>query len=183
MSVIGKIAVHVFKGSVRDRVLYNLVLFAVLMILASHLIGQLTASQDVKIIKDLSLAATDLFGLVAKEVERRSIYTILSKPVRRHEVILGKYSGLVLTLAVNLAVMAIVVYGVLAYVSLTESEAFAAREGWWPASWQDIAAPGSTFAAPLDPTGHPYLLNPRAGAVTVSPRSPLPDEPSGTTPR
>ena len=138
MSVIGKIAIHVFKDSVRDRVLYNLVLFAVLMISASYLIGQLTAGQDVKIIKDLGLAATDLFGLViavfigiglvAKEVERRSIYTILSKPVRRHEVILGKYSGLVLTLAVNVAVMVIAVYGVLAYVSLTESEEF--KRGW-----------------------------------------------------
>ena len=138
MSVIWKIAVHVFKDSVRDRVLYNLALFAVLMISASYLIGKLTAGQDLKIIKDLGLAATDLFGLciavfigiglVAKEVERRSIYTILSKPVRRHELILGKYCGLVLTLAVNLAVMAIALYAVLAYMSLTESEAF--KRGW-----------------------------------------------------
>ena len=66
------------------------------------------------------------------------------------------------------------------------AEAFAAREGRWPASWQDIAAPGSTSAAPFDPTGHPYLLDLRAGAVTISPQSPLfplPDEPPGTTPR
>jgi ABC-type transport system involved in multi-copper enzyme maturation permease subunit len=138
MSVISKIAVHVFKDSVRDRVLYNLVLFAVLMISASYLIGQLTAGQDVKIIKDLGLAATDVFGLfiavfigiglVTKEVERRSIYTILSKPVRRHELILGKYGGLVLTLAINLAVMAVALYCVLAYMSLTESEEF--KRGW-----------------------------------------------------
>ena len=66
------------------------------------------------------------------------------------------------------------------------AEAFAAREGRWPASWQDIAAPGSTSAAPLDPTGHPYLMDLRAGAVTISPQSPLfplPDEPPGATPR
>ncbi len=66
------------------------------------------------------------------------------------------------------------------------AEAFAAREGRWPASWQDIAAPGSTSAAPFDPTGHPYLLDRRAGAVTIAPQSPLfplPDEPPGTTPR
>ena len=138
MSVTASIAVHVFKDSVRDKVLYNLVGFAVLMISASYLIGQLTAGQDVKIIKDLGLAATAIFGLfiavfigiglVAKEVERRSIYTLLSKPVRRDQVILGKYAGLVLTLAVNLAVMAVALYCVLAYVSLTESEEF--KRGW-----------------------------------------------------
>ena len=78
------IAVNVFRESVRDKVLYNLVVFAVLLIGASYLIGQLTAGQDVKIIKDLGLAATSVFGLfiavfigiglVSKEVERRSIY-------------------------------------------------------------------------------------------------------------
>ena len=82
-----------FKESVRDKVLYNLVFFAVLLIGASYLIGQLTAGQDVKIIKDLGLAAMSLFGLfiavfigiglVSKEVERRSIYALLAKPIRR----------------------------------------------------------------------------------------------------
>ena len=66
--------------------------------------------------------------LVSKEVERRSIYTLLSKPVRRHEVILGKYVGLVLTLAVNLAIMAVAFYAVLGYMSATESEEF--KRGW-----------------------------------------------------
>ena len=84
MRVTAAIAVNVFRESVRDKVLYNLVLFAVLLIGASFLIGQLTAGQDVKIIKDLGLAATSVFGLfiavfigiglVSKEVERRSIY-------------------------------------------------------------------------------------------------------------
>lgn len=125
MFVISRIAAQVFKESVRDKVLYNLVLFAVLLIAASYLIGQLTAGQDVKIIKDLGLAATQIFGLfiavfigiglVSKEVERRSIYGLLSKPVRRHELILGKYAGLVLTLAVNVGVMAVALYAVLGY--------------------------------------------------------------------
>ena len=138
MQVVGRIAVHAFRESVRDKVLYNLVLFAVLMISASYLVGQLTAGQDVKIIKDLGLSATSVFGLfiavfigiglVSKEVERRSIYTVLSKPVRRHELILGKYLGLVLTLAVNLAIMAVAFYTVLGYMSVTESEEF--RRGW-----------------------------------------------------
>ena len=138
MTVIARIAIHVFRDSVRDRVLYNLVVFAVLLISASYLIGQLTAGQDVKIIKDLALSATGVFGLfiavfigiglVAKEVERRSIYTILSKPVRRHELVLGKYAGLVLTLAVNVAVMAVAMYCVLGYMSWVEIEEF--KRGW-----------------------------------------------------
>lgn len=138
MSVVPQIAVHVFKESVRDKVLYNLVFFAVLLIAASYLIGQLTAGQDVKIIKDLGLAATSVFGLfiaifigiglVSKEVERRSIYSLLSKPVRRHELILGKYAGLVLTLAVNLSVMAVALYVVLGYMSLIETEEF--KQSW-----------------------------------------------------
>jgi ABC-type transport system involved in multi-copper enzyme maturation permease subunit len=122
--VIGLVAYHVFKESVRDKVLYNLVLFAVLLILASYVVGQLTAGQDIKIIKDLGLAASAVFGLfiavfigvglVWKEVDRRSVYNLLVKPLRRHEFIVGKFLGLALTLLVNIAVMAISLYAVLA---------------------------------------------------------------------
>jgi ABC-type transport system involved in multi-copper enzyme maturation permease subunit len=127
MRAIRCIAVSVFRESVRDRVPYNLVGFAVLLIASSYLLGQLTAGQDVKIIKDLGLAATAVFGafiaifigigLVSKEVERRSIYSLLSKPISRPQLIAGKYAGLVLTLAVNISVMAIAVYVVLGYMT------------------------------------------------------------------
>jgi ABC-type transport system involved in multi-copper enzyme maturation permease subunit len=127
VKAIAWIAVNVFRESIRDKVLYNLVFFALLMIGASLLIGQLTAGQDVKIIKDLGLAATSVFGLfiavfigiglVSKEVEKRSIYSLLSKPIARYQLVLGKYFGLVLTLAVNLAIMMAAVYAVLAYMA------------------------------------------------------------------
>ena len=88
------IARNAFREAVRDRVLYNLVFFAVMMIAVSYLLSQLTAGQDIKVIKDLGLAAMSLFGLfiavfigiglVSKEVEKRSIYALLSKPIRRH---------------------------------------------------------------------------------------------------
>jgi ABC-type transport system involved in multi-copper enzyme maturation permease subunit len=91
------------------------------------LIGQLTAGQDVKIIKDLGLAATSIFGLfiaifigiglVSKEVEKRSIYSLLSKPITRPQLVVGKYAGLLLTLAVNLSVMAVALYAVLGYMA------------------------------------------------------------------
>jgi ABC-type transport system involved in multi-copper enzyme maturation permease subunit len=142
MSVVAWIAINVFRESVRDKVLYNLVLFAIVLMAAAYLIGQLTAGQDVKIIKDLGLAATSIFGLfiavfigiqlVAKEVERRSIYSVLSKPIGRRQFMLGKYAGLVLTLAVNLAVMAAALYVVLAYMAWTE-DPLAARGRETPA--------------------------------------------------
>ncbi len=130
MRAIAWIAVNVFRESVRDKVLYNLVVFAILLIGASYLIGQLTAGQDIKIIKDLGLAATSIFGLfiaifigiglVSKEVERRSIYGLLAKPIERYHVVLGKYAGLVLTLAVNVAVMAVALYALLGVMAWIE---------------------------------------------------------------
>ena len=100
-----------------------MVVFAVLLMAASYLISQMTAGQDMKIIKDLGLAAMSIFGLliavfigiglVSKEVERKSIYALLTKPVTRPQFVLGKYAGLVLTLAVNLGVMTVAFYAVL----------------------------------------------------------------------
>ena len=88
IGVIRTIAVSVFRESVRDKVLYNLVFFAVMLIAVSYLLSQLTAGQDIKVIKDLGLAAMSLFGLfiavfigiglVSKEVEKRSIYALLA---------------------------------------------------------------------------------------------------------
>ena len=122
--IVRQLALNVFRESVRDRVPFTLVLFAVVLIGASILIGQLTAGQDVKIIKDLGLAAIALFGLfiavfmgvglVSKEVERRSIYAILAKPVTRPQFIAGKFAGLALTLAVHMFAMTAAYYLVLA---------------------------------------------------------------------
>jgi Cu-processing system permease protein len=138
MRVIRAIAISVFKESVRDKVLYNLVLFAVVLIGISYLLRQLSAGQDVKIVKDLGLAAMSLFGLfiavfigiglVSKEVERRSIYALLAKPIRRQELIVGKYLGLVLTLLVNLVVMVVAYYAVLGAVAWIDGAWF--RPHW-----------------------------------------------------
>jgi ABC-type transport system involved in multi-copper enzyme maturation permease subunit len=138
MRAVVRIAVSVFRESVRDKVLYNLVFFAILLIAASVLLGQLTAGQEVKIIKDLGLSAMSVFGLfiavfigiglVSKEVERRSIYALLAKPISRAQFVLGKYCGLVLTLAVNLTVMAVALYAVLAVTEWSTAEAV--RRAW-----------------------------------------------------
>lgn len=131
MHAIRLIAGAVFRESVRDRVPLAIVGFGVLLVAASFLIGQMTAGQDVKIIKDLGLAALALLGLViavffgiglvAKEVEKRSIYSLLSKPVSREQFLIAKYLGLVMTLAVNLAAMTAAYYIVLLYQQMTLS--------------------------------------------------------------
>ena len=138
MQAIRYIAVNVFRESIRDRVPYNLVLFAILLIGSSFFLGQLTAGQDVKIIKDLGLAAISIFGLfisifigiglVSKEVERRSIYALLAKPISRSQLVVGKYMGLVLTLAVNVAVMTAALFAVLAYLTWTGDPAI--QQAW-----------------------------------------------------
>ena len=139
MITIARVAVSVFRESVRDKILYSLVLFAVVLIAVSYLIGQLTAGQDVKIIKDLGLAAISVIGLliavfigiglVWKEVERRSIYSLLVKPIRRSEFVLGKYAGLALTLAVNVAMMTVAYYAVLGYMERAIDPALLAGVG------------------------------------------------------
>ena len=150
MRVIPAIAVNVFRESVRDRVLYNLVFFAVLLIGASYLLSQLTAGQDIKVIKDLGLAAMSMFGLfiavfigiglVSKEVEKRSIYTLLAKPISRQEFILGKYLGLLLTLFVNLAIMTVAYFLVLGAVAWIDG-------AWFRPHWEAPALDPSLLKA------------------------------------
>jgi ABC-type transport system involved in multi-copper enzyme maturation permease subunit len=153
-----RIAANVFKESVRDKVLYSIVLFAVLIISASLLLGQLTAGQEVKIIKDLGLSAISLFGhfiaifigigLVSKEVERRSIYALLAKPMSRTELLLGKFFGLLATLAVNVSVMTVALVAVLAvYAWLTPADIRAAWEA--PATDPRIAIVAAMILAEL----------------------------------
>jgi ABC-2 type transport system ATP-binding protein len=119
------IAHHTFKEAVRDNVLYGLVVFAVLLIGAAILFGTISVGAEQIILVNLSLSSISMIGLlmaifigiglVSKEIERRSINNILSKPVRRSEFIAGKYLGLLLTLALNTAVMTAVFYIALYY--------------------------------------------------------------------
>jgi Cu-processing system permease protein len=115
MGAIGVIALNAFRESLRDKILYNLVLFAGLLIGLSVLLADLTITEHHKIIADMGLAAINLIGviiaifvgisLVNKEIERRTIYTIMARPISRTYFILGKYCGLALTLIVNVSIM------------------------------------------------------------------------------
>ena len=121
--VIATIAKNTLREAIRDKVLYNLLIFTAIVITASVLLGQLTIGQDQRVIKDIGLASMSLFGvliatfvgtsLVHKEIRRKTIYNIISKPIHRYEFILGKYCGLLLTMFINLIVMTIVLFAVL----------------------------------------------------------------------
>lgn len=122
---ISTIVLHTFKQSVRDRVLYNLIVFAALLIAASILFGTISIGIHQIILVNLSLAAIEIFGLliaifigislVWREIERKTLYNVLSKPIARWEFVLGKYLGLVLTLIVNTGIMAVVFFLALFY--------------------------------------------------------------------
>jgi len=122
---VAMIAIHTFKESVRQKVLYNLVAFALLLIGASILFGSISVGVEQIILITLGLTSISVFGLliaiiigidlVSKEIERRTVYNILSKPVSRVEFVLGKYLGLVLTLLVNTAIMTVGFYAALYY--------------------------------------------------------------------
>src|SRR6267378_196783 len=124
---VAAIARNAFREAVRDRVLYNLVLFVLLLTAGAIFLGELSGGQERKVIVDLGLSAMLLFGvfisifvgvgLVYKEIERRTIYAIFSKPVGRGEFLVGKYLGLCLTLLVNVLVMGAGVSLALIYVS------------------------------------------------------------------
>jgi Cu-processing system permease protein len=113
----GVVALNTFREAVRDRVLYNLVFFALLMIAASVAVGQISIGIEQTVIVSLGLSAISVIGLlisiflgvalVSKEMDKRTLYALLAKPVRRSEFLLGKFAGLVLTLAVNTAAMAL----------------------------------------------------------------------------
>ena len=121
------IAFNTFRESIRDRVLYNLILFVLILVAASALVSDLSLDMESQFTATLGLSAMLVFGaliaifigvgLVYKEIDKRTIYSLLSKPVQRHEFIIGKYAGLCLTLLVNTAVMVLATELALLYVN------------------------------------------------------------------
>lgn len=124
---IASIASNTFREAIRDRVLYNLVLFALLLVGAAVLFGQISIGIERVVVISLSLTSISIFGLViaifigiglvSKEIEKKTLYTVLARPVARWEFIVGKFSGLVETLVVNAFFMTVGFYAALFYVS------------------------------------------------------------------
>lgn len=123
MSKILAIGLNTFREAIRNKVLYSLLVFAILVILASVAFGALSVHEETRLTTDLGLGGMSIFlvviaifvgvNLVYKELERKTVYTLLPKPIHRYQFVLGKYVGLSLTLLVQLVVMSIVLVLVL----------------------------------------------------------------------
>jgi ABC-type transport system involved in multi-copper enzyme maturation permease subunit len=124
MTAIAAIAALTIRDALRQKLAVNLLFFALLLIAVSITVSELTFGEQYRIISDLAVSAAGIFGtliavflgagLVAGDVQRRTLYPIIAKPVSRTEYLLGRYAGLLATLALNLAVMAVATLGVLA---------------------------------------------------------------------
>jgi ABC-type transport system involved in multi-copper enzyme maturation permease subunit len=124
---VASISSNTFREAVRDRVLYNLIFFALLLVASALLFGQISIGIERIVLINLGLTAVSIFGiviaifigigLVSKEIDKRTLYTVLARPVRRWEFILGKFFGLVGTLVVNTVFMAIGFFAALLYLA------------------------------------------------------------------
>lgn len=109
------IALNTFREAVRDRVLYGVVGFGALVQLFALALGELALNEQARVVRDVGIATVSLFSVIAavflgssllyKEIERKTLYVILPKPIRRDQFLLGKYVGIVLTVAVFIALM------------------------------------------------------------------------------
>ncbi|OQX55233.1 MAG: hypothetical protein B5M54_03060 [Candidatus Aminicenantes bacterium 4484_214] len=112
------VALNTFREAIRDRILYLLIFFAAIGIIFSRFLALLTVGDRVKIIKDVGLASISLFGmliailigtgLVYKEIDKKTIFTLMAKPIHRYQFLLGKYLGLLLTLLVIIILMSLI---------------------------------------------------------------------------
>ena len=136
------LAQNTYREAIRDKLLYNLLLFAALMIASSVVLAKLHHGYDARIYRDVGLSAIAMFGaliaifvginLVYREISQKTVYAMLAKPVRRWEFILGKYMGLVSLLALEIVIMSAFFLSVLWY-----------KESAW--EWQMLYAIGLIF--------------------------------------
>jgi len=123
MGKIAAIAANTFKEAIRDKILYGFLFFAVMLILFSLVLGQLSIDQQIRCTLDIGLAGISFFSvlisiflgitLLYKEIEKRTIYPVLAKPVSRTVYLIGKFLGLGAVMSVQIALMVIVFLGVL----------------------------------------------------------------------
>lgn len=109
------VAVNTFREAVRDRVLHGVLGIALLLLVFTLALAELALDQQRRVVADIGLSSISFFSVVMavflgssllyKEIERRTLYVILPKPIRRHEFLLGKYFGIVLTVSVFVAIM------------------------------------------------------------------------------
>ncbi|MCG8555235.1 MAG: ABC transporter permease subunit [Proteobacteria bacterium] len=115
MARIVAVAINTFREAVRDRVLHGVLGVALALLLFSLALAEVSLNQQRRVVLDVGLASISLFSvliavflgssLLYKEIERKTLYVILPKPIERHEFLLGKYLGIVLTAGVFVLIM------------------------------------------------------------------------------
>ena len=115
MGRVWAIAINTFREAVRDKVLYGVLGFAILVLLFTLALGELSGNEARRSIHDIGVASISFFSVVIaiflgssllyKEIERKTLYVILPKPIRRWQFLLGKYLGIVVTAVVFIAIM------------------------------------------------------------------------------
>ena len=114
------IAINTFREAVRNKIFYMLIVFGIVFALSSRLVGLLTLGDATKVMKNVGLASINFFSvliaiftgtnLIYKEIDKKTIYNIISKPITRSNFIIGKFLGLAYTLLVALVSMAVVFF-------------------------------------------------------------------------
>jgi len=134
------IAANTFRETVRNKILYVILAFALVVIGLTWFLADLSMGELSRIVADVGLASIHLFGvtiavflgitLVSQEMERKTIYLVLSKPVPRWEFVLGKATGLCATILLTTSVMAVTLFAVYAaYSGKAEAGIFVASAG------------------------------------------------------
>jgi ABC-type transport system involved in multi-copper enzyme maturation permease subunit len=114
------IAVNSFREAIRNKVLYGIAVMAVILTILGAAIGSMSLHEDARVARDVSVAGISFFGMVTAvylgvsmlyaEIQKKTIHTILAKPIERYEFVLGKYLGMVITLTIMTAVFAAALY-------------------------------------------------------------------------
>ena len=115
MNRIAAIASNTFRETIRDKILYSIIFFACIVIVGSLVMEEVTIGDQEKVVRSIAQGGIRVFGsvialflgigLVYKELERKTIYTIASKPLPRWNFIVGKYAGLMGVLGLELLLM------------------------------------------------------------------------------
>lgn len=126
---VGAIAANGFREVIRDRILYFIGFFALLMVIALRLLPQVSVGADEKILLDLSLGGIGLLsaivaifvgtGLINKEIEKRTVLVLIPKPITRSELMIGKHLGLSAVLVVLVVVMSVIGFGLLSFSGIS----------------------------------------------------------------
>lgn len=129
---IGSIAYNTFREAVRNRILYFILFFALILLGASGVVKELAIAAHNRVVTNLGLASISFFGLMAavfagislvyNELEKKTIYTIVSKPIHRYQFLLGKFFGLLLTIYVIIAIMTFFFFLVFNYQANTTDD-------------------------------------------------------------